>query len=214
VVHACSSARQHSIPACLCSCILQPCVALPSSAGLALLHVSTAQCFFAFLCHNAQMRDEGYALPTPHAIWQVTSFKKGKTALRGAVASAVKNAGAADAAGAAGASGGAKASGKADAGKDAADAAPSGPMTRGARRGGRRPREEDAAPVSNKRSRAPKFIALAQNTMGDFNLMANLDGESARDTFKYVCLPCVCCSAALLWMSRFVIRTAPVSSRH
>lgn len=63
---------------------------------------------------------------------QVKSFKQGKTALRGAVAMAVRNATMADAA-AGGASGGAAGGDKA--GADAKGAATSGPMTRNARWG-------------------------------------------------------------------------------
>lgn len=112
---------------------------------------------------------------------QIKSFKQGKTALRGAVAMAVRNANNADAA----AGGGGAGAGEGDAGADAkAAAAPLGPMTRNARRGGRRPREEDEAAgnKSNKRQRQPKFIPLSQNV--DFSLGSSLDGDSARETFK------------------------------
>lgn len=53
------------------------------------------------------------------------------------------------------------------------------------RRGGRRPREDDGdAPTKTKRGRQPKFIPLSQNV--DFSLGSSLDGDSARETFKYV----------------------------
>jgi hypothetical protein len=65
-------------------------------------------------------------------VLQVKSFKQGKTALRGAVAMAVRNATNADAAAAAAGGGGA---GGDKAGGDAKGAATSGPMTRNARCG-------------------------------------------------------------------------------
>lgn len=123
------------------------------------------------------------------------SFKQGKTQLRGAVATAVRNANNPDAAAAGagagagvrgdGGGGGAKASGKDTSSKAAAaaEAAPTGPMTRSTRHGGRRRRDDETTPAP-KRQRQAKFIPVAKDI--DVTLNTSGDGDSARDTYKCV----------------------------